>query len=97
MKSRWNQSKQNKKPEHLVEHMELPKDLFLGMPLLSLEGNRTLCVVNHRGILKYCDSAIVIAAKSYRIQVIGRNLCIQQFSGDLIEISGYIEEISFPV
>ena len=95
MKSRLNQNKQNKEAERIVEHMELPKDLFLGMPLLTLEGNRSLSIVNHRGILKYCDSAIVIAAKAYRIQIIGRNLSIQKFSGDLIELTGYIKEISF--
>ena len=45
--------------------MELPKDIFLGMPLLSMEGNRTLCIVNHRGIIKYCPEVIGIATQSY--------------------------------
>ena len=27
--------------------MELPKDIFLGMPLLSMEGNRTLCILSY--------------------------------------------------
>lgn len=75
--------------------MGLPKDLFLGMPLLSMEGNHTLCVVNHRGIIKYCPEVIVIAAKAYAIQTIGRNLTIVRYSSDLIEITGYIQEISF--
>ena len=60
--------------------MELPKDIFLGMPLLSMEGNRTLCIVNHRGIIKYCPEVIGIATQSYHIR---------------IEISGYMQEITF--
>lgn len=75
--------------------MELPKDIFLGLPLLSLEGNRTLCVVNHRGIIKYTPEVIGIAAQAYHIRVVGRTLSIRKYSVDLIEISGYIQEITF--
>ena len=75
--------------------MELPKDIFLGMPLLSMEGNRTLCIVNHRGIIKYCPEVIGIATQSYHIRIVGRSLSIRKYSADLIEISGYMQEITF--
>lgn len=75
--------------------MELPKDIFLGMPLLSMEGNRTLCIVNHRGIIKYCPEVIGIATQSYHIRIVGRSSSIRKYSADLIEISGYMQEITF--
>ena len=95
MKSHSNQTRHKIKQEHLVEQMELPKDIFLGMPLLSMEGNRTLCIVNHRGIIKYCPEVIGIATQSYHIRIIGRSLSIPKYSADLIEISGYMQEITF--
>lgn len=95
MKSHSNQTRHKIKQEHLVEQMELPKDIFLGMPLLSMEGNRTLCIVNHRGIIKYCPEVIGIATQSYHIRIVGRSLSIRKYSADLIEISGYIQEITF--
>lgn len=72
MKSHSNQTRHKIKSEHLVEQMELPKDIFLGMPLLSMEGNRTLCIVNHRGIIKYCPEVIGIATQSYHIRIVRR-------------------------
>ena len=95
MKSHSNRNKHKIEPEHLVEQMELPKDIFLGMPLLSREGNHTLCIVNHRGIIKYCPEVIGIAAQAYHIRVVGRNLSIRKYSADLIEISGYMQDITF--
>ena len=80
MKSHSNQTRHKIKQEHLVEQMELPKDIFLGMPLLSMEGNRTLCIVNHRGIIKYCPEVIGIATQSYHIRIVGRSLSMRILS-----------------
>lgn len=95
MKSHSNPNRERSKKEELVERMQLPKDLFLGMPLLSMEGNRSLCIVNHRGIVQYCPECIVIAAKMYHIRITGRNLSILRFSSEIVEIEGIIEEIVF--
>lgn len=73
----------------------LPKDLFLGMPLLNMTGNCSLCITNHRGIRQYSSELIVIAAKPFAIQITGRNLCIPRFSNDQVEIAGVMEEVSF--
>ena len=79
----------------MVEKFELPKDLFLGMPILSLEGNRTLCIANHRGIVKYSRQCIVVAARSYGIEITGRELTIPRFSKEMIEITGYMKSVTF--
>jgi sporulation protein YqfC len=90
-----NQNNYIKKQEQLVERLELPKDLFLGMPLLSLDGNRTLCIVNHRGIVKYSRETIIVASRSYGIQITGRELSIPSFNRDQVEITGYLQSVSF--
>lgn len=90
-----NQPKQKTEQNRLVETMQLPKDLFLGLPLLSMEGNRTLAIVNHKGIVCYSPQSIVIAASVYRICVTGRELSILRYSGDFVEITGNIGEVAF--
>lgn len=92
-----NANPNNKKTDadEILDLFGLPKDLFLGMPLLSMAGNRSLCVSNHRGIRQYSSEMIVIAAKPFSIQITGRNLCIPDFSKDQVEITGYMEGISF--
>lgn len=97
MKSHPNQNKSKIESEQFITHLDLPKDIFPGMPLLSMEGNQALCIMNHRGIVQYCPENIVIAAKSYHIRIIGRNLAISRFSSDLVEITGYMESLVFLV
>ena len=97
MKSHPKQTKSKIESEQLIKHLDLPKDIFYGMPLLSLEGNQALCIMNHRGIVQYCPETIVIAAKSYHIRISGRNLSISRFSSDLIEITGYMESLVFVI
>lgn len=92
-----NANSNNKKIEtdEILDLFGLPKDLFLGLPLLSMAGNRSLCISNHRGIRLCSDEMIVIAARSFAIEITGRNLCIPNFSKDQVEISGIMEGITF--
>ena len=78
-----------------MEQLGLPRDLFLGMPVLSLQGNRFLCIENHRGILQAGREKIVVAAKPWGIEVAGRELSIVRFTKDSMEITGYLERRSF--
>lgn len=97
MKSQKSNQKQHKQPEteRIVERLELPKDLFLGLPILSLQGNRFVCIENHRGIIQAGREKIVIAAKPYSIEILGRDLSIVRFTKDYMEITGFMEHISF--
>lgn len=88
---------QSLRAEQVVEKFELPKDLFLGMPLLSMEGNRSLCITNHRGIVKYSQETIIVAARAYGVEITGRSLTIPRFTKELVEITGYMESVTFRV
>jgi sporulation protein YqfC len=96
MKSQFsNQKNESKKSERVVTALELPKDLFLGMPLLSMEGDRTLCITNHRGIVRYSSENIVVATSKGSIEIAGKSLLLTRFSKDIIELSGVIKSVSF--
>lgn len=92
-----NANSNNRKIEtdEIIDLFGLPKDLFLGLPLLNMAGNRSLCICNHRGIRQYSDEVIVIAARQFSIQITGRDLCIPSFSKDQVEITGIMEGIAF--
>ena len=79
----------------VVEALDLPQDLFLGLPNLSLTGDRELYIMNHRGILNYEEEAVTILAKNMQIQVSGKNLVIAAYSKDEIIIKGYIHSVEF--
>ncbi len=81
------------KARKAVETLDLPQDLFLGLPNLSLTGDRELYIMNHRGILNYEKESVTILAKNMQIQVRGRNLVIAAYSKDEIIIKGYIHSV----
>lgn len=93
-----NEQKKNKNAYEMntvIDTLELPKDIFWGLPLLSMEGNRSLCITNHRGIVRYRREKIVIATRNGNIEIAGRELLIPKFTKDIIEIRGYLEGVTF--
>ena len=93
-----NEQKKNKNAYEMntvIDTLELPKDIFCGLPLLSMEGNRSLCITNHRGIVRYSREKIVIATRNGSIEIAGREHLIPKFTKDIIEIRGYLEGVTF--
>jgi sporulation protein YqfC len=74
----------------IIESLELPQDLFEGMPNIFLTGNRKLYISNHRGILAYEKDEILILTKTVQIKVHGEDLIIESYSKDELVIRGYI-------
>lgn len=73
----------------------MPKDVLLGVPLLTIAGQSEACIENYRGILEYTDKLIRIQTKLGKIHVIGRNLQIEFYTNDEMKIVGHITVIEF--
>lgn len=73
----------------------MPKDVLLGVPILSIAGQSEACIENYRGILEYTDKLIRIQTKLGKIHVIGRNLQIEFYTNDEMKIIGHITVIEF--
>lgn len=79
----------------LIESLDLPQDIFLGFPNLSLCGNRELYLSNHRGLLSYGKEEMTILTKEYQIQVKGKELTIVSYTKEELTIQGYISSVEF--
>lgn len=89
-------SKQSKQTTNkIITTLDLPKDLFLGYPNISLCGNREIYISNHRGILSYGQDEMIILIKDYQIQIQGKHLCISSYSKEELTIHGYIRSLEF--
>lgn len=73
----------------------MPKDVILGVPLLTVTGHSEICVENYRGILEYTDKLIRIQTKLGKIHVIGRGLQIEYYTNDEMKIMGHVATIEF--
>jgi len=79
----------------IIETLDLPQDLFLGVPNISLSGNKEVYISNHRGILSYGKEEMLILAKEFQIHVKGKNLDIISYSKEDLTIQGYISAVEF--
>ncbi len=79
----------------IIQGLDLPKDLFLGLPNISLVGNTEVYISNHRGILSYDEEMTNVLVKDYQIQIRGRNLSIFAYTKDDLTIRGFIRSLEF--
>ena len=73
----------------------MPKDVILGVPIISVIGQNEASVENYRGILEYTDKLIRIQTKFGKIHVTGRGLQIEHYNNDEMKITGHIIIIEF--
>lgn len=83
------------KTEQIADYCELPKDIILGAPILSLIGNREIEIDNFKKLLEYSQEKIGIQCKHYKISIVGRALEINTYSREEIKIRGIISGIFF--
>lgn len=79
----------------IITTLDLPKDIFMGLPNISLCGNREVYISNHRGILSYGQEEMVILVKDYQLVFKGKNLTVSSYSRDDLTIHGYIFSMEF--
>lgn len=77
----------------MIHTLDLPRDLFLGEPIFTMNGDGELLIENHKGILQYGLSEIMVSSKSFPIQITGDNLSIEYYTADTLKICGRIIQI----
>ncbi len=75
--------------------MELPRDIVLDLPKITLVGNLQLYVENHKGIIEYSTGLIRINTKSGILVVTGSDLSIRTIVIEEIIVVGRIDKVEF--
>ena len=73
----------------------LPKDVVLGVPILTMTGRMELCIENYKGIIEYTDILIRVRSKSGQIKVSGKRMQIEYYTNDEMKITGYIKSVEY--
>lgn len=79
----------------IAELSELPKDVALGMPILTVTGQMELCLENYRGILEYTDSLVRIQTRTGQIRITGQKLQVVYYTNDEMKVTGHIQSIEY--
>lgn len=78
---------------NISEALELPIDIMMDLPKLTIIGNMEISLLNHKGIIEYTNEIIRINTKSGVFKIIGRNLEIKTILSEEIIITGIIQNI----
>ncbi|GAB6100252.1 hypothetical protein JCM16358_21310 [Halanaerocella petrolearia] len=87
--------RQEKIKAKLAELFDLPQDVLLNLPMISIVGNLNLRVENHQGIIKYTPESVKIRVYHGQILITGEDLVIDQMKEEGVIITGRITDISF--
>ena len=87
--------RKNSVPQKLAEKMQIPKDLAYQEPVLTLIGQRELCVENYKSIRYYTDTCIILWTKNGGLKLEGCMLSIQSYDNEEIKITGTICKFEF--
>ena len=81
--------------KNMTEALELPKEILLNLPLISLVGQEEVTIENYKGILEYSEEVVRIGTAAGILRLQGKNLCLKQLSAECMVVTGMVESLTF--
>lgn len=75
--------------------LDLPQDVVLDLPRITLIGNMQLYIENHRGVLHFSSDVLTLALSKGRLEVYGKELTIRAILTEEVFIEGSIHDIKY--
>ena len=81
--------------KNVTEALDLPKEIMLDLPLVSLVGRDEVTIENYRGILEYSEEMVRVGTAAGILQMRGEGLCLKQLSAECMVVTGKVEGLDF--
>lgn len=78
-----------------VYWLELPSDVVLDLPRLTVVGFLQLYIENHRGVLLFNDEELRLLLKKGQLLIRGKNLVIRLILKEEMMVEGSIAQITY--
>jgi sporulation protein YqfC len=73
--------------------LDLPQDVVMDLPRLTMIGDRQLYIENHRGVLHFSSEKLRLALSKGELEVTGSDLIIRTIWTEEVFIEGVIKNI----
>lgn len=80
-----------------TKFMELPKEVIVDLPIISMTGNEELTIENYKGVIEYSEGRIRVNTTKGVLKIEGRNMLLREITDDDIEVTGTILKIEFMI
>lgn len=81
--------------EKITEVLELPKEIVLNVPRLTMIGMSNLIIENYKGIMEYDNNRIRLNTSLGVLKITGQRLVIREITSEDIMVDGDIQGIEF--
>lgn len=75
--------------------LEIPQDIVLDLPRVTMLGNKQVLVENHKGIIEYTSSLLRIRLNQGELVIGGENLVLGSLQPELLFVEGVISEVRY--
>lgn len=75
--------------------LDIPKDITMDLPRLTMVGNVQLHVENHRGVLDFTEEYLRLALSKGTLEVRGKDLSIRTIMTEEVMVVGAIFELKY--
>ena len=91
MAKKWGQLVRN----WVTKNMELPQDVMMDLPRITMVGQIHIYIENHRGLLAFSDREIRLLLKQGQLLVKGKAFVIRTILPEEILLEGKIDQVIF--
>ncbi|RUS48490.1 sporulation protein YqfC [Cohnella sp. AR92] len=70
--------------------LDLPQDVVLDLPRITMIGGLQLTVENHRGVLHFSSESLLLAMEKGELEVTGNELVIRNIGAEEVFVEGRI-------
>ncbi len=81
--------------EKMTEVLELPKEIVLNVPRLTLIGMSNLIIENYKGIIEYDSSRVRLNTSLGILKITGNGLVIKEITSEDVMVDGDIRSLEF--
>lgn len=81
--------------DKIYKMMDLPKEVMLDLPFVTVMGNEKIRIENYKTILEYTEEYIRVDTKSGILLIQGKKLSIKNIKEDDILITGKIKSVDY--
>lgn len=85
------------KLQSLAGFLEIPQDIVMDLPRITMLGNKQLLVENHKGIIEYTPSLVRIKLSQGELYILGETLTLGNLQAEQILVEGVVQKVNYDV
>ncbi len=79
----------------MVNYMDLPADVIMDLPRLTMIGQLHVYIENHRGVVRFTNTELRLALKEGELVISGNQFIIKTILPEEILLEGIIEHVYY--